>query len=136
MGKAKEYTNDRITVMFDLSKCIHSKNCGRGLPAVFNPQERPWVNMNEASDEAIVAQVAKCPSGALWMKDHENKMSDNKIQAECLANGPLIVKGSITVTKPDGSTEEKENMTAFCRCGASKNKPYCDGGHKDAGFEG
>jgi len=63
-------------------------------------------------------------------------MSDNKIKAECMPNGPLIVKGTISVTKSDGSVEEKENMAAFCRCGASKNKPYCDGAHKEAGFEG
>ena len=136
MGKAKEYTNGRITVMFDINKCIHSEKCGRGLSEVFDPKKRPWVNMDGAVDETIRTQVSKCPSGALWMKDEtQNKMSE-KIQAECMPNGPLIVKGHITVKKADGSTEEKENMVAFCRCGASANKPYCDGAHKSSGFEG
>jgi hypothetical protein len=92
--------------------------------------------MDGASDEAIMAQVSKCPSGALSMKTKSEQMSDMNIQAECMPNGPLIVKGTIDVKNSDGTVETKEKMAAFCRCGASKNKPYCDGSHKEAGFTG
>lgn len=135
MKKPKEYTNGRITVQFELDKCIHSENCWRGLSAVFDPKQRPWVNMDGAGDDEIIKQVNKCPSGALSIKG-ETTMSDNKIQAECMPNGPLIVKGNIEVKKADGSMEIKEKMAAFCRCGQSSNKPYCDGAHKEAGFQG
>ena len=61
-------------------------------------------------------------------------MSENT-DITVFANGPMKISGKCTVTKADGTTEEKENGT-FCRCGASANKPYCDGAHKKIGFEG
>jgi uncharacterized Fe-S cluster protein YjdI len=66
-----KYTNDVVTVVWQPSKCIHSAVCARGLPIVFRPSERPWIVMDEASTEAIVEQVKKCPSGALsyYMND-------------------------------------------------------------------
>lgn len=69
MGKDKEYTNGRITVLFDMERCQHSTNCGRGLPKVFNAKRKPWVDMDAATDQEIIDQVAKCPSGALRMKE-------------------------------------------------------------------
>lgn len=54
-----------ITVTFDPERCSHSANCVRGLPAVFNASERPWIRLEQANPDAIAAQVAKCPSGAL-----------------------------------------------------------------------
>lgn len=66
------YTNDEITVFWKPKVCVHSTLCWRGLIQVFNPKERPWVNMNGASTEDIIRQVEKCPSGALsyqWNKD-------------------------------------------------------------------
>ncbi len=53
-----------------------------------------------------------------------------------LPNGPLMVEGTIHVTKPDGTHEVKENKSFLCRCGHSGNKPYCDGGHKRNNFVG
>ncbi len=61
-------------------------------------------------------------------------MSETKITA--LANGPLMVEGTIHVTKPDGTSEVKENKSFLCRCGHSGNKPYCDGSHKKNNFIG
>jgi uncharacterized Fe-S cluster protein YjdI len=59
------YTKDDITVIWKPDMCIHSAVCVKGLHTVFNPKKRPWVNMDGAELEAIVAQVGKCPSGAL-----------------------------------------------------------------------
>lgn len=61
----QEYRNHDVIVRFDPKVCIHSGNCVRGLPAVFDVRRRAWVDVNAASAEAIAAQVAKCPSGAL-----------------------------------------------------------------------
>jgi uncharacterized Fe-S cluster protein YjdI len=60
-----EYTNGEVTVVWKPEICQHSKNCWRGLIQVFNPRERPWINMNGAKTEQIIEQVKKCPSGAL-----------------------------------------------------------------------
>ncbi|MEB3233521.1 MAG: CDGSH iron-sulfur domain-containing protein [Leptolyngbyaceae bacterium] len=52
-----------------------------------------------------------------------------------LDNGPAIVKGEFTVTDGAGNAYPKQNQIALCRCGASANKPFCDGAHAKAGFE-
>jgi len=61
----RDYSNDEITVHWDSAKCVHCGNCVRGLPAVFNLKQSPWVNVDGATTEAIVGQVDQCPSGAL-----------------------------------------------------------------------
>ncbi|MBY0536596.1 MAG: (4Fe-4S)-binding protein [Chitinophagaceae bacterium] len=65
----KEYTNGEITVVWQSGKCIHSGNCVRNLPTVFKPKESPWITMDGGSTEEIKATVAKCPSGALSIKN-------------------------------------------------------------------
>jgi uncharacterized Fe-S cluster protein YjdI len=67
----KEYTNGEITVVWQSSKCIHSANCVKNLSSVFQPQTQPWIKMDNASTEEIVATVAQCPSGALSIKQNE-----------------------------------------------------------------
>lgn len=61
----KKYSNGEVTVVWKPALCIHSTNCFAGLPAVFDPRRRPWVDIQAASSDTIVAQVRKCPSGAL-----------------------------------------------------------------------
>lgn len=65
----KTYTIDDTTIVWAPSKCIHSGICVKGLPEVFKPKESPWVQTENASKEAIVQQVLKCPSGALSIKE-------------------------------------------------------------------
>lgn len=135
----KKYTNGEVTVVWKPGMCIHSAICANGLPGVFRPQEKPWVQMEHATTQEIVSQVSKCPSGALsyFMNDEENKEAEVlDTRAEVMENGPLIIYGTLHVTHKDGSKEKKEKTTAFCRCGHSNNKPYCDGAHIKAGFEG
>ncbi|MBL7471673.1 (4Fe-4S)-binding protein [Robertkochia sediminum] len=138
----KEYTNGEVTVVWKPGICIHSAICVKGLPGVFKPDEKPWITMDGAGTDAIVEQVKKCPSGALsfFMKDSEEQAvtagHDKDTLVEIMENGPLLVHGKLHVAHPNGDTEEKEKTTAFCRCGASANKPYCDGAHRKAGFKG
>lgn len=61
----KEYSNGTVTIVWQPDLCIHSGICARGLPEVFQPRDKPWIKQHAASAEAIVAQVQKCPSGAL-----------------------------------------------------------------------
>lgn len=61
----KKYSNDEITVVWEPEKCIHSAICFNGLPQVFDPNKRPWVNIKGADTENITDQVKACPSGAL-----------------------------------------------------------------------
>ncbi|MCU0697106.1 MAG: (4Fe-4S)-binding protein [Myxococcaceae bacterium] len=136
-GAAKEYSNGEVTVVWEPKKCMHSGICFAGLGKVFNPRRRPWVDLSQASTEAIVAQVKECPSGALSLK---GEASSTVVEAERIVevspNGPLLVYGNVTVKRPDGSETKHHKVTAFCRCGASGNKPYCDGSHRKVGFTG
>ena len=61
----KKYDNGEITVIWQPGLCIHSGRCAKGLPVVFNPAQKPWINVNEADSETIMRQIEKCPSGAL-----------------------------------------------------------------------
>ena len=63
--KKVEYKNEDITILWQPEKCIHAGNCVRNLPKVYNPKERPWVKIENATTEELKAQLATCPSGAL-----------------------------------------------------------------------
>lgn len=65
METSKEYTNGEVTIVWKPQLCQHSGICARGLPGVFKPKEKPWIHPHGATSEEIIAQVAKCPSGAL-----------------------------------------------------------------------
>ncbi len=139
MGKTKEYTNGETTVVWEAEKCIHSAICVKGLGDVFQPKEKPWIKIDNATTKAIVNQVKQCPSGALsyYMNDeNDNEAETLETKIEVLENGPLLVYGTLKVTDKDGNSETKNKTTAFCRCGASANKPYCDGAHIKAEFKG
>jgi uncharacterized Fe-S cluster protein YjdI len=61
----QEYKNDKLIVRYDPKICIHAGECVRGLPSVFNVAKKPWIDVNGASQAAIIEQVGQCPSGAL-----------------------------------------------------------------------
>lgn len=65
----KEYTNGEITILWKPEKCIHSGICAKTLPKVYTPKERPWIKPENATTKEIIEQVAKCPSGALSIKN-------------------------------------------------------------------
>ncbi len=140
----KEYSNGEVTVVWKPGLCMHSAICFKGLPEVFDPRSRPWINMGETESQRIVEQVKKCPSGALSYYFSEESAGPGQPPAgeeeerivEVLPNGPLMVHGLLTVKHPDGSATRKEKKTAFCRCGGSGNKPFCDGTHRKIGFQG
>jgi uncharacterized Fe-S cluster protein YjdI len=137
----KKYTNGEVTVVWKPNTCIHSAICFTGLPQVFNPSSRPWVNIEAADTDRIINQVKQCPSGALsfYMNSESQTavaQSEENIIIEATPNGPLLIYGNVLVKKSNGEEERKTNVTAFCRCGGSGNKPYCDGTHKKNKFAG
>lgn len=139
----KNYTNGEVTIVWEPKLCIHSTKCWRGensLPEVFNPAERPWIKPENATTKRIIEQVNNCPSGALKFfmnKESEgNETIHSETIAETIMNGPLLVYGNIIVKDASGNQTQKSKVTAFCRCGASGNKPYCDGSHAKIDFKG
>lgn len=139
MAKTKKYSNDEMTIVWEADKCIHSGICVKGLPDVFRPKVRPWLRIEAASTDSLINQVKQCPSGALtyYMNDEDDNTSEVLYtKVEVLENGPLLVYGTLRVTHRDGTQETKNKTTAFCRCGKSDNKPYCDGAHVKLEFKG
>jgi len=137
----KKYSNGEVTIVWKPDLCIHSRICWRGpdsLPEVFNPMEKPWIKPEGATTEKIIAQVERCPSGALsyFRNDAAEPVYTTTSEqiVEVMPNGPLLVYGNITVKDREGNETHKNKVTAFCRCGASGNKPYCDGSHVKTGF--
>ncbi len=140
MAINKSYTNNEITVLWDADLCIHSANCVNSLNAVFNPKQKPWINMQAASTEKIIQTVNKCPSGALtykWKDEMEEEKQNEQVLTTIKVNagGPYLVRGPVVVIDKDGSETVKEGTIALCRCGGSQNKPYCDGSHTNVEFD-
>ena len=139
----KKYTNGEVTIIWQPAVCIHSAICFRGeegLLSVFNPSEKPWIKPEGASTERIIKQIKKCPSGALSYIMNEEKENNEVLTTETIVeispNGPLRVYGNLSIKDKDGNVTQKNKVTSFCRCGASSNKPFCDGSHRKIEFEG
>ncbi|GAB2631329.1 (4Fe-4S)-binding protein [Belliella aquatica] len=136
----KEYSNGEVTITWEPEKCVHSGVCVKGLGKVFQPKEKPWIKIDAASSDVLVEQVKKCPTGALgYYSDDDSKKIETDSQeqiVEIIPNGPLMVYGNIEVKFADGRKEQISKSSAFCRCGSSQKKPFCDGTHKKISFEG
>lgn len=137
----KKYTNDEVTIVWKPNTCIHSTLCWKGLGEVFNPTKRPWIEMSGATTDAIIEQVKKCPSGALsYYLNNEMNTESATVETETIIetakDGPLMVYGNVLIKDAEGNESRKNKVTAFCRCGGSSNKPFCDGTHRKIGFKG
>jgi len=71
----KKYTNGEVTIRWQPARCIHSARCFLGLPSVFDPTKKPWVNSRGADRQRIIDQVKECPSSALsfFLNSEEKK---------------------------------------------------------------
>lgn len=138
MTQTKEYKNEDVTILWKSHLCMHSGNCVKGSPSVFDPERRPWIDPSIASTEEIVGTVANCPSGALSVKwnNRFQRMAGSEGKVQILDNGPYLVTGDIVLEDGSGNIIEFKEKAALCRCGQSKNKPFCDGTHAKIGFAG
>jgi CDGSH-type Zn-finger protein len=67
--------------------------------------------------------------------EQNESIQENQVKIEVKQGGPYIVSGTVLIADEDGTETLKEGKSALCRCGGSKNKPYCDGSHKDIEFD-
>ena len=132
---AREYASEDIVVEWRPRLCYHSMNCVRAVPLVFDKERRPWIDVTQANADEIESAVEGCPSGALRARRLRGSARTAATTVEIMPSpdGPLLVRGPIRIVKPDGTVEEPPRA-AFCRCGQSQNKPFCDGSHREAGF--
>jgi len=125
---------ERITINFDTRRCIHARRCVMGAPSVFraNVEGTEWIDPDGASPEAIVRIAYACPSGAITVDRHDGDPGESPPAANLVMvreHGPLYAHADMTVEGAGAITR-----AAFCRCGLSKNKPFCDNSHISGGF--
>ena len=137
-SQVKFYSTGEFLIRWEPKKCIHAKECVRRLPKVYNPEERPWIKPDNTSVEELMSQIDACPSGALSYRDFTagDSFEGGVVEGVVMDNGPIIINGDLELHKTDGSQQYISGKTALCRCGASKNKPFCDGSHVKSGFIG
>ena len=136
-GVKRDYRNDRIAVHWEPELCNHTGNCFRSLPEVFQPQNRPWVLVDAASAEKIAEVVLTCPTGALHFTRLDGGPQEalpEETTVDARPNGPFHIRGRVRILGTGGRVIREDTRVALCRCGASENKPFCDGSHRRVGF--
>lgn len=127
--QVNDFIGKRITIHDDRGICSHAGFCTDGLPRVFKTGIEPWIDVDAETHEKIIDTIKKCPSGALSYSIDRvkyDKFSDTP-EIMITKDGPYYVKGSIKLK--DSDNPESQEHFALCRCGDSKNKPFCDGQH-------
>ena len=128
----EEVRGKKILVRFEGKRCVHTRHCVLEHPDVFVPNvEGEWIRPDAVSAEEVVKVAEHCPSGAIRYERLDGGTAEappvvNLVRVR--ENGPLAFHGELSVV---GDTRYRATL---CRCGASKNKPYCDGQHATAGF--
>ncbi len=134
MAKIEEVRGRRVVIRFDGAKCVHSRNCVLGRPDVFVPGvEGDWIHPDRAAPEEVAALAANCPSGAITYERLDGGANESPPLVNVVRireNGPLAIHAQLKIRGVDSGFRATP-----CRCGASKNKPFCDGSHAAAGFK-
>jgi CDGSH-type Zn-finger protein len=131
------YAAKRITVHDNRSICAHSGLCSDALASVFRYKREPWIDPDGDAVEAIVATVRRCPSGALsYTLDGIDGPDERRNPSITVTkNGPYAVVGGVPLGEASWGQGASSERFTLCRCGGSKNKPFCDGTHWSIGFD-
>jgi CDGSH-type Zn-finger protein/uncharacterized Fe-S cluster protein YjdI len=129
---------DNGTIYFNAQRCVHSRHCVLGEPEVFQAnREGDWIFPDRATPERIAFVAQNCVSGAIRYERNDgapNEAAPRVNLVHVRERGPLAFHAALTLVAPNGTTSSMLRAT-LCRCGQSKNKPYCDQSHIAAGFE-
>lgn len=130
------YRGTRITLHDNRGICAHAGVCTERLAAVFRMTQEPWIDADGASVEEIVETVRNCPSGALsyTIANVEYHGKERAPLVTVTDDGPYAITGGVELIGVTFGVGASQEHYTLCRCGASKNKPFCDGSHWDAGF--
>ena len=137
-NKTVQYDGERTDVRWDGKLCIHVGECGRAKGDLFVGGRKPWCEPDLVTDKEVAEVVERCPTGALTChgKDgslRETPSAENTIHVA--HNGPLFAKGDLDIDGAPAGAPGLAFRAALCRCGHSKNKPFCDNSHTGAEFK-
>jgi len=123
----------KATITFDGRRCIHSRRCVMGEPGVFRANvEGPWIDADAADPNALMRVAYSCPSGAIHVARKDGGDQEQPPVANIVIvreNGPLAFHADLRI-----NGEEVGFRATLCRCGLSRNKPWCDNSHINGGF--
>jgi len=133
------YIGEQVTILDNRGICAHSGFCTDNLASAFRLRQEPFVDPNGARMEEIIAAVRNCPSGALSYaiggvecRDEVDQVREPTITVS--KDGPYRITGGIPLEDEQGKDEQHAQGSSrehysLCRCGQSKNKPFCSGMH-------
>ncbi|RUL71090.1 ferritin-like domain-containing protein [Dyella choica] len=129
----EQVEGEKLTLRFEAKRCIHARFCVTGAPKVFLANvQGPWIHPDAMDVERLVDIAHACPSGAIQYQRRDGRPDESAPPVNLAAvreAGPYAFRGDLRLAgKPAGF------RATLCRCGASKNKPFCDGSHHDVGF--
>ena len=131
--KVETVRGEKVTIHFEARRCVHSRNCVLSRPDVFVPNvEGEWIHPERATPDEAAALAVNCPSGAIRYERFDGVANEQPPMVNTVRvreNGPLAFHGELRIAGTDSCLR-----ATLCRCGASRNKPYCDGSHVAAGF--
>lgn len=126
-----------VTIRFDSALCIHARRCVTGAPATFRTNvEGPWIDPDATDAETLMAIARACPSGAITIERHDGGPGETPPAVNTVTlreNGPLAFHGDLSI-EIAGAEPRRVTRATLCRCGLSRNMPYCDTSHVEGGF--
>ncbi len=129
----EEIRGTQVVIRFDGSKCIHSRHCVLDRPDVFVPNvEGEWIHPDRATADGVAEIARNCPSGAITFERLDGGADEAPPRVNVVRvreNGPLAFHADMEV-----GGHGRALRATLCRCGASKNKPFCDGSHATVAF--
>ncbi|HSO07911.1 MAG TPA: CDGSH iron-sulfur domain-containing protein [Pelomicrobium sp.] len=131
------YSGKAVDVTWDERLCIHMAECGRAKGELFVGGRQPWCQPDLTTLEDVVDVCQRCPSGALVYESKDGRATEAAAAANTVTvayNGPLFVRGDLAIDGAPADMPGVRFRAALCRCGQSKNKPFCDNSHEKAGF--
>lgn len=129
----EEVEGEKITVVYEGKRCIHARNCVTWGPTVFLANvQGPWIHPDTMDVERVAELAHVCPSGAIRYRRKDGHAEESAPPVNLAAvreGGPYAFRGELRI-----NGNEAGFRATLCRCGASKNKPFCDGSHHDVAF--
>ena len=126
----------QVTVSYTPVLCGHIAECQRLHKVVFDPSKKPWIQPENGTLDGIKAVIEACPSGALRIAINDEEVhhiDSDEISLSIEKDGPYVV-GNVELEADFNGAGASKKEYILCRCGHSKNKPFCDGTHHDVGW--
>lgn len=132
-----DYRGSQLTIHDNRAACAHVGYCTDELANCFRHKENPWIHPDAEELNKVIAIIKKCPSGALSYSIDQIKHNTYSDQpgVTIIQDGPLAVSGGVELLDQSFSQGVSTEHYTLCRCGASRNKPFCDGSHWEVKFK-